>query len=563
MIGAKMSTVQQTKITACVADDKIELRGSFNERLNEFYRSLPRARWNNAKRCWTCDATPGAAWRILTCGFLADDYGFEPDASLLRVADCIIRSEKLRDERGRFLPQPTTTQTKLWRHQLEAFHFANRLHAALLAVCMGGGKSLAAIALLQEKMCRTVLILCPKSVLGVWRREFERHCSIPHAMLILDGSQTVKKKTEMAEQHLLLSQAANRLAVVVLNYEASWRSDFLNWATKKEWDAVIADESHRLKHRSSKQSKAAYEIGRRAKFRLALTGTPMPHSPLDLFGQFRFLDPGIFGTSYHRFRSLYAVSGDFGADHIVGFKNQEDLAAKMRLLTYEVAANDADLDLPEVQHHERTCSLGTEARRIYDEIEQEMISKVADGTITVSNALVKLLRLQQITSGHLKDDEETTHVIGTEKRDLLFEILDDIGPKEPVVVFCRFRHDLDMVREVADSLDRRYGEISGMHKDLTPNAEMPPDVDVLGVQVQSGGVGINLARSAYGVFFSLSFSLGDFDQCCARLHRVEQSRPVNFYHLVAKDTIDGKIYEALQKKRDVVDEILKYLRRDF
>jgi len=550
-----------TAVTATVVGERIEIRGPYNDRLNEFYRTLPlgakSARFDAANQCWVCDATPGAAYRIVSAGALMNGYAFRPCGELLRLSSMICRTQQT----GK-LEQPESPRFKMWGHQLEAYHFAKDMHAALLAIVMGGGKSMTAITLLMERRASRVLIMCPKSVLGVWRREFDRHCTVPHSLLVLDGSQDNKRKAAMAEKHLMLAGAANTMGIVAINYESMWRPAFKKWATAAGFDAIVADESHRLKGRTSKASKGAYDIGRNVPFKLALTGTPMPHSPLDLFGQFRFLDAGIFGTSYHRFRGQFAITGHFGADHIVGFKNQDELAARMKLLTYEVNAEDADLDLPEIQHHERLVKLGAQSRKAYNELEELMMTEVGDGVVTVANALVKFLRLQQITSGHIVDENDVLHVTGTEKQDLLAELIGDLPSDEPVVVFCRFKHDLEAVREVAEKLKRRHGEVSGRHKDLTPNAEMPDDVEVLGVQIASGGVGINLARAAYGFFYSVGFSLGEFEQAVARLHRPEQSRPVNIYHLIAAETIDQKIYAALRKKKNIVEAVLDYMRGD-
>ena len=543
-------------ITATVVNDRIEIRGPYNDALNEFYRTLPlgskSARYDPIKGVWYCDATPGAAYRIVA---QMHGYEFQPCNAMRLLSAKICRSVQMEK-----LEQPATPRYQLWRHQLEAYYFAKDMHAALLAICMGGGKSLTAITLLMERQCKRVLIICPKSVLGVWRREFNRHCTVPHSLLVLDGSQSNKRKAEMAEHPMLMAPAGGNMGIVAINYESMWRPAFKKWATDAGFDAIIADECHRLKGRNSKVSKGAYDIGRGVPLKLGLTGTPMPHSPLDLFGQFRFLDAGIFGTSYHRFRSQFAITGHFGADHIVGFKNQDDLAARMKLLTYEVSAEDADLDLPEIQHHERLVKLGAAARKSYNELEELMMTEVGDGIVTVANALVKFLRLQQITSGHMVDDDEVLHVVGTEKQDLLAELIGDLPADEPVVVFCRFKHDLEAVRQVAEKLKRRHGEVSGRHKDLTPDAEMPDDVDILGVQIASGGVGINLARAAYGFFYSVGFSLGEYEQAVARLHRAEQTRPVNIYHLIAADTIDQKIYAALEKKKNLVEAVMDYMR---
>ncbi len=171
---------------------------------------------------------------------------------------------------------------------------------------------------------------------------------------------------------------------------------------------------------------------------------------------------------------------------------------------------------------------------------------------------MKLLRLQQICSGFIETDDEVLHQIGTEKRDVLADLLADLN--EPAVAFCVFHQQLDMIRGAAEDLGRRPGEISGRHKDLTPNATMPEDIDILAVQIRSGGVGIDLTRSRIGVYVAPCYSLGDYDQSLSRLNRPGQTRPCVYYHLVGIDTVDVAIYRALEKKRDVIEAVMSYLK---
>lgn len=427
------------------------------------------------------------------------------------------------------------------------------------------GKSKVAVDLIRNREAKRVLIVCPVSVRGVWRRELLKHGDL-EALVLEKG--TSKKKVQQAIEYETLCLVHQKPFIVVVNYETAKSDDFSIWSLKQRWSVVIGDESHRFKSAESKISKYMGELSMEADFRLCLTGTPMPHSPLDLFGQFRFLDAGVFGSSYHRFRSMYAISGPFGADHIVGFKNQGQLAERMRMLTYEV--DQSVLDLPAVTQEQRPVTLEPSSLKVYEEMKEDMIAFLEDGgEVTAPNGLVKLLRLAQVTGGFVKGDDEILRELGKEKEGALSDLLEDLN--EPVVVFCRFKHDLDVIRKVTESLskgqDERgkaikkvYGEVSGRQKDLTPHSTMPDNVDVMGVQIQAGGVGIDLTRARVGVYFSVGYSLGEFDQSVARLHRPGQTRPVVFYHLVATKTVDEVIYRSLESKREIVQEVISYLR---
>jgi SNF2 family DNA or RNA helicase len=410
-------------------------------------------------------------------------------------------------------------------------------------------KSKVVIDLIQNLDLQRVLILCPLSVVSVWPNQFDVHGDKDcQHILALDDDYTVKDKAKEVAEALTRTYAC----AVITNYESAWReplSDILTWI---EWDLVVLDESHRIKAPGGKASRFVCKL--KATRKLCLTGTPMPHSPLDLYAQFRFLDPGVLGTSYVNFRARYAVMGGYENHQVIGFANQDELAAKFDSLAYRVAADDV-LDLPPVQDIERTCALGKDARRVYEDLKAEMIAGVRSGVVTAANALVKLLRLQQISSGYVVDDEDHVIELDTAKRDLLRDVLEDLPPNEPVVVFGRFHHDLDMVHEVCESLERKHCELSGRHNNLA--SWQRGNFDVLAVQIQSGGVGVDLSRARYAIYLSVGYSLGDYQQSRARLHRPGQTRPVVYYHLIATNTIDRDVYRALNDKRDAVEVVLE------
>jgi SNF2 family DNA or RNA helicase len=188
----------------------------------------------------------------------------------------------------------------------------------------------------------------------------------------------------------------------------------------------------------------------------------------------------------------------------------------------------------------------------------ERNTTIAFGTVTAANAMVKLLRLQQVTGGWVKTDAGHLERVDTSKQALLQDVLEDIGPEEPVVEFCRFHADLDVVHAACADLGYRSMELSGRQDDLA--AWQRGDAQVLAVQISAGGVGVDLTRARYSIYYSLSFSLGEYDQSLSRVHRPGQTRPVEHVHLVARNTVDVKIMRALEKRAAIVDAILAELK---
>lgn len=530
------------------ADGRQIILGDGPAAWSEFCHSLPRARWDGMACCWTCDFTPAAAWRV--CGMT------ELVSPPLSVASGEFhRKVMLADD----LPgkQPKVRRTDAWSHQAAAYWYAHPLDAAMLAMDMGTGKSKVAVDLIVNWGCQTVLILCPVSVRGVWRREIERHAGRPVSVCVLEKG-TTKDKVHVAEGALRMGAAVGRPVAVIVNYETAWRPEFARWSLARDWDCVVCDESHRIKSHNAAVSKYAAQLFPRARRRLCLSGTPLAQSPLDLFGQFRFLDPGLFGTSWHHFSNRYAVKGNpYIPQQITGYKNQEELHQRFALLSFRCKAADV-LDLPEALHEERTCKLSPAAAKAYRQLEEELIADVGSGVVTAGNALVRLLRLQQVTSGFLVEDEtDTVHRLDSGKQELLHELLEDAGG-EPFVVFCRFREDLAAVHGLCEGMGLRYGELSGSEKSgLTDRGEMSPAIEVLGCQIQSGGVGIDLTRARYAAYYSLGFSLSEYEQSLARLNRPGQKRNVVYYHLISEGTVDRRVYGALRARKDVIEAVLE------
>ena len=425
--------------------------------------------------------------------------------------------------------------------------------AALLALEMGTGKSFVALMILVALCVKRVLICCPLRVVRVWEQQIERHLDLPVIVVALDGNAgSVANRTKLAEEKFKLAEITGRPLVLIINYDSVWRAQFAEWAEKQQWDLIIADESHRLKAPGGKASLALKRLRPHARCRLALTGTPMPHSPLDVYAQFRFLNQTIFGPSFAAFRQKYAVMGGFQRKQVTGYQNLEELEALMRTITYRVSKDV--LDLPPQTHITYHCELAAEAQRIYCDIEEDFVAEVLDGRITAGNAMVKLLRLQQVAGGWVKTDDGQRHRVDSAKQMLLADTLEDIGREEPVVVFCRFHADLDAVHDAAKAAGYPSLELSGRRDELM--RWLSGEAQVLAVQITAGGVGVDLTRARYSIYYSLGFSLGEYDQALSRVHRPGQTRPVEHIHLATLNTVDTKILSALEKRAEVVAAIL-------
>jgi SNF2 family DNA or RNA helicase len=554
-------------IQVTIEASKLLVRFKYDVGLKERVKALPASYWSRPRRAWTFPATATCAANLIDAfgpGLVRGDEEFNRLIDLDHARRLAYRYRDGKIEAG----EPEFHKGASWGHQRQGYRFVATLWggapnpspqgAALPAFDMGAGKTRVAIQLIENFALRRILVLCPKSVIDVWPEQWAKHAVSRNLYSIIPLSSdegSIAERAQIVEDVL----ATKPFPVVVLNYEAARVEPMASVLASASWNLIILDEAHRCKAPGSLISRYCSKLGRQIPLRLALTGTPLPHSPLDAYGLYRFLDPGIFGNSYAKFRDRYAIT--VGEQNIVvGYKNLDEMHDKMSRLMMRVTKEEC-LDLPELVHERLTCRLSKKAERIYLDLESDLYAQIDTGEVTAANALVKLLRLQQLTSGHIKDDNGVMSTVDSAKETLLHDLLTDLG-NEPIVVFTRFRHDLDTVKSLAFRFghDRNrgplhgYAELSGRKNEL--KAWQDGKANIIGIQLQAGGVGIDLTRSRYAVYFSVGFSLADYLQSVARLHRPGQEHKVTCYHLVASGTVDEHVYDALSKRQEIVESVL-------
>jgi len=586
---------------------------------------------------WHFPATPSAAVAVLAA---LEPYGPRASAGVLALAEqhaAVAAARAVLDEDTEVPEYDGTGHVNmpLWTHQRRFVQFGEESPAICFAVKMGAGKTPAAIALANKVAAARILIVCPDKVRRVWVREVRERSSVVWHME--DGTRSKSRgRGRMNLSHADRVQQANRtlfdcdcgapVHAYVLNYEALEVALWQRWVPPAQLDLIIYDEAHKLKshlekHRRKVKGITKEELRKRAakdlprwtrsgiagqwraytRRAIALTGTPFAQHPWDIFGVYRAIDPGIFGSAWTPFTEKYLeMSRDGTFPKRVRPEMLAEFAEKCMSIMY---LPKVDLDLPGYSDVLRTVVLEPEARRIYDQMDTElwadltrMLARqraVRDGTpvgegegapaeLTAKNILSRLLRLQQLTGGTLRTDPVAGRdghpvpgpevVVSTVKAELLADVLEEIGciastrdsapdyVPEPVVVFARFTPDLAAVRQVVEAAGLRYGEISGGRADgLDDDARMAGDRDVVGVQVQAGGTGVDLTRARYGVWYSLGYSVSDYDQARARLYRPGQTRPVVYIHFQAEDTptADEGVYAAIGSRRDAVSAVLR------
>ncbi len=461
---------------------------------------------------------------------------------------------------------------ELFEHQKRARDFAVSLFAKEIDRCtyeggrlnvgagllleMGCGKTVTAISIAQwlyeHHQLRRALIVAPLSILSVWEEELTKFAQFPYCVHTLKGT-SAKKKDEIAS-----AKREKGLQIIIVNYESAWRleEELLSF----DADLIIADEAHKLKENRTAQSKAMHHLGDAARFKLLLTGTVITNKEIDVFSQYRFLNRQVFGSSFYAFRNHYFDMCGYG-NHIPVFKKScmEEFLQKMHSVAFRVTKEEC-LDLPEIVEEVRKVDLEPKAMKLYHELLKESYTELADSEVSAVNVLTKLLRLSQLTGGHLTDDNGGNNAVSTAKLDALADIVDSAMQEDKkLVVMARFVPELNDIQAMLEKKGIGYAVIRGGISDREEQIRKfreDSNCKVFLGQIAAAGLGITLTSASTMVFYSLDYSMSNFEQAKARIHRVSQKNDCLYIYLVARGTVDTKILRTLRDKVDLAKALV-------
>jgi SNF2 family DNA or RNA helicase len=423
---------------------------------------------------------------------------------------------------------------------------------------VGCGKSRTLLMAVRDR--RLVLVVCPIAVGPAWAKQVRLFCPGRKVVVAVAGTSAARAKA------IRSAIEAGGPVLVVVNYDSVYRGEVGKLVSGTSWDAIACDEAHRIKSPTGKASKFLAKLSKSLpqSLRVCLSGTPTPNNPCDWWAQFRFLDADVLGGSFPAFRDRIAYTHPQYKGWITGFKEEALSALRGRLdeHVHRVRADEV-LTLPPAIHTTVEVALSREAAAFYERLENDMVARLQSGeVVTAANQMVVVNRLHLAASGFARPDgEEKFHRIAGEPDKLLAfrDWLEDFPAREPLVVFVKFLEDLREVAEECERSGRRVSRLCGSVKQL--EAWQAGETDVIVVQQQAGGAGVDLTRASYCVFYSLSHSLGDYEQAVGRLHRPGQEKCCRYYHFVVSGTVDEAIYQAIEDKGEVVQSVLANLTR--
>lgn len=340
---------------------------------------------------------------------------------------------------------------------------------------------------------------------------------------------------------------------------------------------VVVDESHKIKGYSGNASRLLARVSRFVPRRIILTGTVMPHGPMDVFGQWRFLEPYAFGdvqedgshkeATFGGFRNRYAVEGGWMGKEIIGYQNLDEMQAIMAKNAIVARKKDA-LDLPPTTDAEVHVELSAAEKKAYADLRDSLVTQLSYGTLaTTDNRLTQMLRLRQITSGHLPDDTGRVRVVGSSKAKTIASLVHDtLVGEERIVIFALFTHEIKLLEQVLARAGTEVMVISG----ATPGEDRvrmrkrfgskDPQRMVMVAQIKTMSLAVNeLVTANHAIFASLSQQRDDYIQARDRLDRIGQERPVTFWHVMAPGTVDEVILKSHRERTDLENAVLAHI----
>ncbi len=465
-------------------------------------------------------------------------------------------------------------KTKPYDHQLKALEKSWDKEYYGLFMEMGTGKSKVLIDEIASLYLRgkisAALIVAPKGVYRNWEKgEIPTHMpdEIPlHvAAWKAPSEMTIQDKKDLKE--ILIVNG--RLRILLMNVEAfsgTKGSKFAAQFLHKSNTLMSIDESTTIKTPSAARTKNILKIGKLAKYRRIMTGSPVTKNPLDVYSQLEFLSDQILRQNYWAFRSRYAIMrnvnfGPRSTQLVVGFQRIPELNTIVEQHSYRVLKEDC-LDLPDKVYEKRFVSLTPEQVKAYEEMRRFNMTELEGETMTSLSSLTALIRLHQISCGHIALDSGETKALKSNRMNELLNVLDEVEGK--VIIWASYRFDL---KHIEETLKNKFGDESTASyfgdtkdKDRQNIVERFQDknskLKYFVGNPSTGGYGLTLTAAHTVIYYSNTYDLEKRMQSEDRAHRIGQVNKVTYIDLISEGTVDEKIVQSLRSKIDIASAVM-------
>ncbi len=436
----------------------------------------------------------------------------------------------------------------LYEFQKAGALFLEYNSASLLGDEPGLGKTIQTIAALQTK-CKRVLVVCPASLKYNWQEEIEKWSDL--TTRVIDGT---------AQKRKSLWSLQEAIPYTIANYELIWR----DWEQVKSipWDAIVCDEAQKIANPDTKITKAVKGLSKlfpKAK-RIALTGTPVSNTPIDIWSIVDWLVPRYLGH-YGHFRNEYCITDD-ESGRVVGYRHLERLNTLLDPIMLRRRKEEVLDDFPKKTLQNIRFALSGEEEKIYSGILKSVTEEVLPyleniDTRSLNLIPVKMLRLKQVT-GHpalLGEKFEGD----SSKLALLKEMLGPIvASGQKAIIFTQFAQMAQILFWELKNLQplRIAGDVSAEDRQSRVNSFQDDPSKKVIIMTEAGAAGLNLQAASYVFHYDSPWSIAKLEQREGRAHRIGQEKPVTVYNLIAKNTIDEYVLKVLSRKNKISLDIL-------
>lgn len=497
-------------------------------------------------------------------------------------------------------------KTTPYKHQVTAYEFSKDAEVFALLMEQGTGKSKVIIDTTAYNYGRgrveALFVTAPNGVHINWivnEVTAHLHDAIPRRCAFWSANMTKRKRAEIES---LYDPTFKGLRVFTMNVDAFTTEKGRKEAARflKTFKSLwCVDESSRIKSHKAKRTSAIVDMGDLAILRRIATGTPVTQSPLDIFPQFRFLDPWILKTqNFQVFKATYAVLLEEGHGLLRHIKERvaRQLAAtgsKRRQFTPQIVAKDKDgkprykdldklqaliapysyrvrkdecLDLPKKIYQRAYCEMTPAQLKMYQDLKTTLRLQLASGELTTVTKLTLILRLQQIVCGYGPNETGMQYDVPLFKKPAdnprIQACLDAVEETDGgTIIWCRFRQGIldiaSALRETfpEDGVALYYGDVKQPDRVQAVEDFQKGRKRFFVGQQQSGGIGLTLTAARTMVYYANDFSLETRLQSEDRAHRIGQRYPVSYIDIEALDSMDARIVQALRDKKDVANLI--------
>jgi SNF2 family DNA or RNA helicase len=462
-------------------------------------------------------------------------------------------------------------KTKPFQHQRDAWEVSKDATGYALFMEMGTGKTKVALDtaayLYDTGKIGALLVFGNKGSYANWiTKEIPIHMPdhISTNCVLWTGMSSKKKTAE----YMTLFQPTLHLQVLVMNIEALAFDSGVKMAERFAscHNAMcVVDESTTIKNPKAARTKAIMRLRDLCKYRRVMTGSPVTNSPLDLWSQINFIGQNFLRfSSFFAFRARYAnmitmQNSQRSYQKIVSYRNLDELNDKIKAYSFLVKKEDC-LDLPAKIYQRWDVELTEEQQKLYKSLKEQAIAELGGESVVAAPLVItRLLRLHQLTCGHLTDTDGKVHPVKNNRMAALLDILEETQGK--VLIWAVYRADIQAIEKTLketygpESTVSYYGDTDNADREAAVEGIQSGDTRFFVGNPRTGGYGITLTAATTVIYYSNTYQYEVRIQSEDRAHRIGQTKSVTYIDLVSPGTIDEKILKALSQKHSIAEEI--------